>query len=140
MIFLGFFITSAVPALMIFWGVWLRKNPPAYGCGRFSFRTKFARQDEERWNFSNALFSHMTAVIGVNTGLVSAIFYFGVIYLKGGSQWITTSLCLLAVQAVCILAVRRITNVIAKKTYPVPEEDAEGESEVQAASEKDRQG
>ncbi len=139
MIFLGFLITAAIPALMIFWGVWQRKNPPAYGCGKFSFRTKFARQDEERWGYSNTLFSHMITVTGINTGLVSVIFYFGVIYLAGGSQWAAASLCLLVIQAVCVLAVRRITNIIAKKTYPVPEEeDAEGEIEVQADPERDR--
>ena len=82
MIFLGFLIAAAVPFLMILWGNRLRKNPPEYGTGRFSFRTKFARQDEDIWEFSNALFSNMIIVTGINTGLVSAVFYLGVIFWK----------------------------------------------------------
>ena len=132
MIFLGFLIAAAVPFLMILWGNRLRKNPPEYGTGRFSFRTKFARQDEDTWKFSNALFSNMIIVTGINTGLVSAVFYLGVIFLEGASRWAAVSFSLMAIQAVCVLIVWRITDFIAKKTYPVPEEEISEEENIEA--------
>ena len=131
MFFLGFIIAVAVPVLMIFWGGRLRKNPPAYGRGRFSFHTKFARQDEDTWYFSNTLFSHMITVTGVNVGIVSVVFYLGVVFLEGSLRWDAASFSLMAVQAVCVLMIWRITNFIAKKTYPALEDEVSEEEELE---------
>lgn len=139
MFFLGFIIAVAVPILMIFWGGRLRKNPPAYGRGRFSFRTKFARQDEDMWNFSNTLFSHMITVTGVNVGIVSIVFYLGVMFLEGSLRWAAASFSLMAVQAVCVLVIWRITNFIAKKTYPAPEDEESEEEEPEKIESEDEE-
>ena len=38
----------------------------------------------------------------------------------------------MAIQAVCVLIVWRITDFIAKKTYPVPEEELSEEENIEA--------
>lgn len=123
MIVIGFAAAILVPAVMIFWGMCLRKAPPAYLQGRFSFRTKRARKNEEIWNYSNNFFAHMILTAGVNCGLVSIVFYIGSAFLTGGEHWAAASLSLLCVQAVCVLLIYRITDFIIGKTYAAGEDD-----------------
>ncbi len=125
MVFFGFILTIAVPMLEIFWGRYLNANPPAYMTGRFSFRTKRSKKDEEVWNFSNMLFSHMITVAGVNTGIVAVIFYFASVFLVGDESWAAASLSLAVVQAVCVLVVYRITDFMVKKMYRPADRDLE---------------
>ena len=99
----GLIITLAIPLIDVIWGRYLRANPPAFGSGRFSFRTKRAKKDEEVWAFANNLFAHMIMVTGVNTGIAATIFYFGALVITGDNNWAAASLSLFAVQAVCIL-------------------------------------
>ncbi len=134
MIIIGFVISAVVPCLMIFWGRNLRKNPPDYLVGRLSFRTKRARADEKVWAFSNRLFSHLMTVAGVNVGLVSFVFYIGVLVLAGKSNWMAASLSLLAVQAICLLFVYWITDFLVKKIYK-PEKDNDEDKQDAATAE-----
>lgn len=113
----GLIITLAIPLIDVIWGRYLRANPPAFGSGRFSFRTKRTKKDEEVWAFANNLFAHMIMVTGVNTGIAATIFYFGALVITGDDNWAAASLSLFAVQAVCILIVYRITDFMVRKIY-----------------------
>ena len=126
---IGFAVSVIVPAVMVFWGRCLQKDPPEYLKGRFSFRTKRARKNEEIWNYSNRFFSHMIVTAGINCGLVSVVFYIGSVFLTDGRHWAAAALALFCVQAVCVLLIYRITDFILAKTYEesILEEEAENE-------------
>ena len=135
MIIFGFIAAVTVPAIMILWGIFLRKNPPGYLQGRLSFRTKQARSDEDLWNYSNALFSHIILITGINGGLASAAFYAASVILTEGRYWAAAAASLPAVQAVCVLLVYGAADFLIRKTYLTPEEK-EMEEEWGAAEAK----
>ena len=126
----GLIITLTVPLVDVIWGRYLRTKPPAFRSGRFSFRTKRAKKNEEVWSFANNLFAHMILVTGVNTGIAATIFYFGALVITGDENWAAASLSLFAVQALCILIVYRITDFMVKKIYrPADDGDSRGSRE-----------
>lgn len=67
-------IAVIIPVLMTVSGRRLRRNIPEYGSTGFAYKTRTAKLSEETWQYANMLFANMLFTVGINVGVVAALF------------------------------------------------------------------
>lgn len=104
-------LEAFVPIYCLYYGYKTKKNPPKMG--EKGLGTKLAMQSQAAWDLANSYGAKLCLIYGA----ITALMFIARIALFGFSVNIQFSLCLIAVEFVCVISIVPLINSKIKKTF-----------------------